>query len=107
MSLRLYIPGDSGAVAVGADDVAAAFRAVAGKRKLDVDIVRTGSRGLYWLEPMVEVVTSQGRIAYGPVDVADVEDLLDAMQGSGGHKLRLGPPEEIPFLRRQTRLTFA
>jgi len=107
MSLRLYVPGDSAAVAVGADDVAQAIRTAAAKRKLDVEIVRNGSRGLLWLEPMVEVATAQGRIAYGPIEVSDVESLLDAATGDGAHALRLGAPEEIPFLKEQTRLTFA
>lgn len=106
MTLRLYIPRDSGALAVGADEVAAAFVEAAGRRELPLEIIRTGSRGLYWLEPMVEMATMYGRIAYGPVSVDDVESLLDAGEG-GDHRLRLGPPEEIPFLKRQTRLTFA
>ncbi|MGN6573015.1 MAG: formate dehydrogenase beta subunit [Pseudolabrys sp.] len=107
MSLRLYVPGDSAAVAVGADDVAEALRQAAVARKLDIDIVRTGSRGLFWLEPMVEIATPQGRIAYGPIEVSDAGSLLNALGGDGAHARRLGKPEEIPFLKRQTRLTFA
>ena len=108
MSLRLYVPGDAAAVAVGADDVARAIKAAADNRNLSVEIVRNGSRGLLWLEPMVEVVTAQGRIAYGPVEPTDAASLLAAMATDGGaHPLRLGAPEDIPFLKRQTRLTFA
>ncbi len=108
MSVTIYVPGDSGALAVGADEVAAAIVAEARERGLAVDLVRNGSRGLYWLEPMVEVATPQGRIAYGLVGAEDVEDLFDADFLSGGeHELRLGAPEELPFLKRQTRLTFA
>jgi formate dehydrogenase iron-sulfur subunit len=108
MSVRIYIPRDSAAVAVGADDVASGLRAVLARRGLAAQIVRTGSRGLYWLEPMVEVETAGGRIAYGPIAPEDVESLLDAGLLDGGpHTLRLGRPEEIPFLKRQTRLTFA
>ena len=66
MTLRLYIPRDAAAVAVGADEVAAALEAAAVRRNVALDIVRTGSRGLLWLEPMVEVATEQGRIASGP-----------------------------------------
>src|SRR6476620_6203980 len=74
----------------------------------DVEVVRTGLRGLFWLEPMVEVATSEGRIAYGPVTVADISGLLGAgMLVGGPHPLRLGRPEELPFLAKQTRLTFA
>ncbi|TXH83416.1 MAG: formate dehydrogenase [Rhizobium sp.] len=107
MTLRLYIPRDAAAVAVGADEVAAALEAAAVRRNVAVDIVRTGSRGLLWLEPMVEVATEQGRIAFGPVELADAETVLEAAVSNGGHPLRLGLAHEIPWLKRQTRLTFA
>ena len=107
MSARIFVPGDAAALAVGADDVAAAFAAAAAEKSLGLEIVRNGSRGLYWLEPMVEVETSEGRIAYGPVAVDDVPTLLDAMQAGEPHALLLGPTEDIPWLKRQTRLTFA
>ena len=107
MSARFFIPGDAGAVAVGADEVAAAFEAAATAKGLTLDIVRNGSRGLYWLEPMVEVETAAGRVAYGPVAAEDVPALLDAMLAGDTHPLLLGPTEEIAWLKRQTRLTFA
>jgi formate dehydrogenase iron-sulfur subunit len=108
MSMRVYIPRDSGALAVGANSVAAALAEAARHRGIALEIIRTGSRGLYWLEPMIEVATPDGRIAYGPVAAGDVAALLDAGLAEGGsHRLRLGRPEEIPFLKRQTRLTFA
>ena len=107
MSVTITVPRDAVALGLGANKVARALFAGAESRGLDVTIVRTGSRGLFWLEPMVEVETPQGRIAYGPVKVADVEALLDAGLTTGGdHPLRLGKPEEIPFLARQQRLTF-
>ena len=108
MKARLYIPRDAGALALGADEVAAVVAAQARLRNHDIEIVRNGSRGLYWLEPMVEVVTANGRIAYGPVQQEDVASLFDAgLLGGGSHRLRLGAPEEIAYLKRQTRLTFA
>jgi formate dehydrogenase iron-sulfur subunit len=107
MTLRLYIPRDAAAVAVGADGVAAALRAAAARRNMAIDVVRTGSRGLLWLEPMVELETPAGRVAYGPVAPADVDGLLGALLVDGAHALRLGPTEDIPWLKRQTRLTFA
>jgi formate dehydrogenase iron-sulfur subunit len=108
MMPRLYLPRDAAALAVGADAVAAALEAAARRRGLVVEIVRTGSRGLFWLEPMLEVATPAGRIAYGPVAPGDVEGLLAAGLLEGrAPSLRLGPPEAIPFLARQTRLTFA
>jgi formate dehydrogenase iron-sulfur subunit len=100
---RVFVPRDSGAIAVGANDVA---RAVANHGS--VEVVRNGSRGLYWLEPMVEVETSAGRVAYGPVMPADVPGLFGAgwLEGKP-HPLRLGLTDEIPYLARQERLTFA
>ncbi len=106
-TLRLYIPIDAAALAVGAEEVAGAIRNAAARQKVAVDIVRNGSRGLYWLEPMVEVDTPTGRVAYGPVAPGDADGLLAALLGDGDHSLRLGPTEEIPWLKRQTRLTFA
>ncbi len=107
MKMRVFIPRDAGAVAVGADDVAAALEQAAAKRDLPIEVVRTGSRGLYWLEPMVEVATVKGRVAYGPVSPADVPSVFEAMASNGPHPLRLGVADEIPWLKRQTRLTFA
>ena len=78
MTLRLYIPLDAAALAVGADEVAAGIKAAAARRNVAVDIIRTGSRGLYWLEPMVEAETPAGRVAYGPVAPADAAGLLTA-----------------------------
>ena len=104
---RLFVPGDAQAVALGADRVAREIAAAAGARGSRIELVRTGSRGLFWLEPMIEVETAEGRIAYGPVKPGDVAGLLDAGLLTGGsHALRLGRPEEIPYLARQTRLTF-
>jgi formate dehydrogenase iron-sulfur subunit len=98
----VYVPCDAAARAVGADEVAAALVARPGVR-----VVRNGSRGMLWLEPLVEVVTSAGRIAYGPVRAADVDGLLAAGLLSGGeHPLRLGPTDELPWLARQQRVTF-
>jgi formate dehydrogenase iron-sulfur subunit len=104
MIARIYISRDSGALCVGAEEVATAFRKAAETRGLDVDIVRTGSRGLYWLEPLVEVTTDKGRVGYGPVKPGDVEALLNEGEK---HRLCLGVVEDIPWLKNQTRLTFA
>jgi formate dehydrogenase iron-sulfur subunit len=108
MTMRLFIPRDAGAIAVGADDIAIAFEQAAAKRGIAIEIIRTCSRGLCWLEPMVEVATPpQGRIAFGPVGLPNVAAVLDAITSDGAHPLRLGITEEIPWLKRQTRLTFA
>ncbi len=106
--VKVYVPRDSCALSLGAEAVASAVTRIAGQRGLDVSLVRNGSRGLYWLEPMVEVETPQGRIAFGPVTAQDVESLFDQDFLSGGqHALSLGLTEEIPFLKNQERLTFA
>jgi formate dehydrogenase iron-sulfur subunit len=108
MKPRIYIPGDSGAIAVGADRVARAIAAELETRGVDAEIVRNGSRGAYFLEPMVEVLTEKGRIAYGPVKPSDVKSLFDSGFLTGDqHRLWLGKPDKHPFFARQTRLTFA
>jgi formate dehydrogenase iron-sulfur subunit len=107
MTVRLFIPRDAGALAVGADEVTAAIEQAARSRDLALEIVRTGSRGLYWLEPMVEAQSPAGRIAYGPVTSGDAAGLLDAAVTGGPHPLHLGLADDIPWLKRQTRLTFA
>ncbi|HYL60533.1 MAG TPA: NADH-quinone oxidoreductase subunit NuoF [Candidatus Acidoferrales bacterium] len=106
--MRVFVPRDSSAVSLGADDVAVAIQNEAARRRIEVEIVRNGSRGMFANEPMVEVATAAGRIAYGPVTTSDVAPLFDAKFLDGGqHRLRLGIADEIPWLKSQTRLTFA
>ncbi len=102
--ITVYVPIDAAAIAVGSDKVAAALAAKAGD---GVTVKRNGSRGMQWLEPMLEVVTDGGRIAYGPVKVEDLDGLLaaDFLHG-GDHALRLGKPEDMDWLKKQSRLTF-
>jgi len=106
MSTRIYIPGDSAALSVGADAVAARVADEAARRGLDIAIVRNGTRGLLWLEPLLEVETPAGRVGFGPVDAADVPALFDA-GFQDNHPLALGLVEQIPYLARQQRFTFA
>lgn len=107
MSATIYIPCDSSALSLGAERVYQAISNEAASRGVDLRIIRNGSRGLYWLEPLVEVATPDGRTAYGPVQVRDVPSLFDASFWNGGdHLLRLGLTEEIPYLKNQERLTF-
>jgi formate dehydrogenase iron-sulfur subunit len=108
MSIRIFVPRDSAALALGADAVAQAILAGAARRNIDVELVRNGSRGMLWLEPLVEVQTEKGRVAYGSVSPADVRALFDADFVHGGkHKLGLGLTEELAYLKNQERLTFA
>src|SRR5665647_466524 len=108
MSIRIFVPRDSAALALGADAVAQAILAEAARRNIDVELVRNGSRGMLWLEPLVEVQTAKGRVAYGSVSPADVSALFDADFLHGGkHALGLGLTEELAYLKKQERLTFA
>jgi formate dehydrogenase iron-sulfur subunit len=104
----IFVPKDAAALALGANKLAAKIAAEAKARGQTIEIVRTGSRGAFFLEPLIEVATPQGRIGYGPVSAGDVASLFDAgFLSGGGHPLRIGQPEEHPFLKGQTRLTFA
>ncbi|HSV59236.1 MAG TPA: NADH-ubiquinone oxidoreductase-F iron-sulfur binding region domain-containing protein [Variovorax sp.] len=108
MSITVFVPRDSAALAAGAERVARRIAHEAAARGAEVRIVRNGSRGLFWLEPLVEVATPQGRVAYGPVAPGDVGALFDAgfLEGKP-HALQHGLTEEIPFLKKQERLAFA
>jgi formate dehydrogenase iron-sulfur subunit len=108
MTTTIYVSRDASALAVGADATARAIAARAARGNADVRVVRNGSRGMFWLEPLVEVATPIGRVAYGPVQPKDVEGLFAAgFLAGGSHPLRLGNAEEIPYFRKQERLTFA
>src|SRR5665213_2966637 len=107
----VYVPCDSSALSLGANAVAEAIIREAARRHVNsekgadskrhaetnsIKLIRNGSRGLYWLEPMVEVKTARGRVAYGPVSAADVPSLFDAGFLDGrDHRLSLGLTEEI------------
>ena len=102
--MKIFVPADAAAVAVGADDVAAALaRAMPG----DTTIVRTGSRGLFWLEPLIEIERDGQRIGFGPIAADEVPGLVDALTGNADHPAALGPVDQLVFLRSQTRLSFA
>ncbi len=98
--MKIYIPRDSAAKALGADHVAEAVAKGLAERGLEAEIIRNGTRGMIWLEPLVEIEQDGARLAYGPVEPDDVAALLDGKLAS------LGPVENIPFFARQTRLTF-
>jgi formate dehydrogenase iron-sulfur subunit len=107
MSVKVYVPRDSAALSMGADQVADAVVKAAGSRGAEVQVVRNGSRGMLWLEPLVEVETDQGRVAYGPVTPDDVAGLFDASFLTGGeHALGHGRTDEMLWMQKQTRLTF-
>ncbi|CAN1559130.1 NuoF NADH,ubiquinone oxidoreductase, NADH-binding (51 kD) subunit [Paracoccaceae bacterium] len=102
--MKIYIPLDSVAVALGADALVAALQAEADRRGVAVQIIRNGSRGMVWLEPLVEVVSDAGRLGFGPLTLADVPGLFGDL---GAHPKALGLVEDLPWMKGQTRLTFA
>jgi len=106
--VRVFVPQDAAALAVGAGQIVARIRAEALTRGLDIEIVRNGSRGMLWLEPLVEVELPQGRVGYGPMTAAEVPSLFDAgfLQG-GSHPRAIGLVSDHPWLACQQRLTFA
>jgi len=104
---KIYVPRETAAVSVGADEVALAIAQVSKKSGTDIELIRNGSWGASWLEPMVEVEVDGARIAYANVSAADIESLFDADFINGGeHERRLGPTIEIPYLINQDRWTF-
>jgi formate dehydrogenase iron-sulfur subunit len=106
--IRIFVPIDAAALSVGAERVAQAIEREAKARGIAIDLVRNGSRGMLWLEPLVEIETSEGRIAYGPVAARNVAGLFEAgFHAGAAHALRLGPTEELDWMKRQQRLTFA
>lgn len=109
MSQRIYIPCDTTALSLGADQLAEAVQQEIEQRGMDATIVRNGSRGMLWLEPLVEVETAQGRVGYGAVSAQQVPALFDAgmLDGNQQHESCIGLVEEHPFLKKQQRLTFA
>ncbi|OYV32776.1 MAG: formate dehydrogenase, partial [Acidocella sp. 20-61-6] len=102
--MHFYVPCDAVAIATGADKIAAAIAAQAARRGLDVQITRNGSRGMFWLEPLVELVTPEGRVGFGPMTLADVPGLFEE---AANHPKAVGLVEQIPFFAKQQRLTFA
>jgi len=107
MTFTVFVPRDSTALALGANETAAAIAKEAKARGIDIKLVRNGSRGMFWLEPMVEVATDAGRIAFGPIEEHEVAGLFDADFLNGGkHDKALGLTEEIPYLKKQERLQF-
>jgi formate dehydrogenase iron-sulfur subunit len=108
LNARVYVPCDTSAIACGADALAQAIGDEAQRRGVGIDIVRNGSRGLHWLEPLVEVETAEGRMAYGPLGLDDVRTLFDAgFPHAPGHARALGRVEDIDWLKRQQRVCFA
>jgi formate dehydrogenase iron-sulfur subunit len=105
--INVYIPGDSAAVSVGADEIAQEIIHRAELASLDIKIIRNGTRGALWLEPLVEIEVGSVRIGYGPVQLADVPSLFDSDFLHGGeHKLGIGVVDQLAWLADQDRITY-
>ena len=102
--MKLYLPLDSAAVALGADEIAQSIHLHAKAKGIELELVRNGSRGMVFLEPMAEVETPAGRMAFGPLTLADVPALFGDL---AAHPKALGLTDDLPWMRAQTRLTFA
>lgn len=106
--IKIFVPGDAAALSVGAEAVAKQIQAEADRRGIAIRLIRNGTRGMLWLEPLVEIETPHGRVGFGPVGVSDVAGLFDAGLGQAqGHHLALGLVDALDWMKRQTRLTFA
>ncbi|MDA0796385.1 MAG: SLBB domain-containing protein [Proteobacteria bacterium] len=113
MSMKFFVPQDTTALALGAHSVASTLARELEERGLQDEIIRNGSRGMFWLEPLLEVEIGDSRLAFGPVTPFDVSSILDSLSSidknseSISHPLHLGEVEKIDYLARQQRLTFS
>ena len=107
MTVRIYVPNDTGAQSVGANAVADAVAEQCARGGIDAQVVRNGSRGAYWLEPLVEVDTPEGRLGFPRLTPEQVPERFAAGLPDGHHPLSIGLVESLPWFRDQTRLTFA
>ena len=111
--IKIYVPRDTTSCSLGADLIADAIQKAIESSQLPLQMVRNGSRGLYWLEPMIEIETEQGRVAYGPVTPEKINKFMaekcweKSVQERESHPLCLGLTEDIDYLKNQQRLTFA
>ncbi|MBM87689.1 MAG: formate dehydrogenase [Gammaproteobacteria bacterium] len=106
---KVFVPRDTSACSRGTDLIAAKLQHHFAQNNIAVDVVRNGSRGLYWLEPLIEIETDKGRYAFGPISPEEVNELIDSKfwERNTKHAKFLGLTEDIPFLKKQTRVTFA
>src|SRR2546430_9249011 len=102
MTTLVYVPGDAGALSLGAGEVARAIAEEAARRRAAVKVVRNGSRGAYWLEPLIEVLTPRGRLAYGPLPARGRAGPFNAgFLHRGPHAPSPRAPEAVPLPQGQ------
>jgi len=106
--IKVFVPLDSAALSMGADEVAIAIVQSAASQGVDITLIRTGSRGMLWLEPLVEVETSSGRVGFANISAESVPELIKSgALETGSHKSSIGLVEEHDFFKNQNRVTFA
>lgn len=101
MSQRVYVPSDSTARSLGADAIAASLEAL----PLDLEIIRNGSRGMFWLEPMIEIETADGRVGFPNMDAESIPMLFNSGVPPESHPNCIGLIEHFDYLKNQHRLT--
>jgi len=107
MAIKIFVPIDDAACSVGANEVALEIKTESEKNNIDIELVRNGSRGMLWLEPMVEIEIENIRYAFGPVSKNDVKDLFtQEFYKNNTHPLALGETEKLPWMKNQQRITF-
>jgi len=106
MSLRVYVPNDTAACSVGADAVAHAIAMYGAMHDVDIAIVRNGSRGAAWLEPLVEMHMAEGRVGFANVTADDVPSLFAGAAPNPNHPQCIGLVADHAWFARQQRLTF-
>ncbi len=105
---HIYLPRETTAISLGANNLEIELNREANLRNIDIKIVRTGSRGAAWLEPLIEVEKGNTRIAYGPITTKDISSLFDAdFLNAGDHKLKIGDPMSLPWFQKQQALIFS
>ncbi len=110
--INIFVPQDTTSLALGSDEIASLLIESMSSRGLDVKLIRNGSRGMFWLEPLLEIESEGDRFGFGPVTVSDVSSIIDVLEDSHSdlkniaHPLFLGRIENIEYLAKQQRLTF-
>ena len=104
--LQLFVSMDSISQKLGSEEVVQSLL-----QEVDdtAAITRTGSRGLFHLEPMIEVDIDGTRHAFGPVQATDVSSLVKAITNGSAteHPTALGPTDSLSEMKSQTRFALA
>ena len=87
--IKVFVPIDDAACSVGANEVAQELETQAKSRNIEIELIRNGSRGMLWLEPLVEVEIENKRYGFANIDETKVKELFDTnFLTDKSHKLR-------------------